>query len=392
MKRYKKFFKESSLSRLWNHNIKHDCGAITAFRKYDDDINSDGHLLSKKEKMQRNISLRAKLKSKGYGVTEVLGKYPEGGIEGKEISYFVVDLQDEKNLLFDLIKFGTYFNQDSILFIPKGAINNTGEKAFLYGTNYDSNNFLSFGKKLIFNKGYLGKDSPIYTSFVNGRPFIFESVGNKIDSPGSGMGIWSMHISAQKNWREIECDGYLNQYSKKEYGNALFESSLSRVWQHAKRSFFMMSAFRGNDFEKNIENHNHLKADLKKFNLGFFEIDGVYKYDDGTTSNELSIFVPYRNIYTIEEFKKIASQLGEKYNQESILFKYPHEEGKGETILIYSNKEISIGHDIGYDKISSAYSKLRNSKQAGRSFIIEGVRIPTNHISAYGFQAENILF
>ena len=41
MKTYKEFFKEqenleeSSLSRLWQHNIDHDCGAITAFRLYE---------------------------------------------------------------------------------------------------------------------------------------------------------------------------------------------------------------------------------------------------------------------------------------------------------------------------------------------------------------------
>ena len=32
MKKFNIYLQESSLSRLWRHNEKHDCGAMTAFR------------------------------------------------------------------------------------------------------------------------------------------------------------------------------------------------------------------------------------------------------------------------------------------------------------------------------------------------------------------------
>jgi len=178
---------ESSLKRLWEHNIKHDCGALTAFRKYNNcGYDSDGEtcyessgepvLLTRKENQKRNLSLAADLKKLGYGITKIIGNYPEGGKVVKEVSYFVVNLENSKNFKQDLIKLGGKYNQDSILYIPQNAIENkSDEKAALYGTNDCCNNWLPKGNTEIFNKGKIGYNSPIYTSKINGRPFIFES-------------------------------------------------------------------------------------------------------------------------------------------------------------------------------------------------------------------------
>lgn len=198
LKKYKRL-EESSLSRIWKHNIEHDCGAITAFRKFTDCDGSKGVVLSKDDNLKRNKLLTAKLLSKGYGITRLLGKYPEGGSVGKEISYFVVDIENKGSLLKDLRSLGEEFMQDSILFVPKGAINNEGNKAFLTGTNHCENNFLSYGEKSLFNKGKLGFESPIYTSFVNGKPFLFESVEKEVKLPSSGMGIWAMKKIAEQS-------------------------------------------------------------------------------------------------------------------------------------------------------------------------------------------------
>ena len=84
--------KESSLSRLWTHNEKHDCGAMTAFRDAADC--GEGEKYTPADNKKRNRSLMSKLKSKGYGLTKLKGTYPEGGKEAKEDSFFVVDLQD----------------------------------------------------------------------------------------------------------------------------------------------------------------------------------------------------------------------------------------------------------------------------------------------------------
>ena len=197
----KKQLNESSLSRVWKHNEEHDCGALTAFRK--GESCGEGTPYSNNDNKKRNRSLLSKLKSKGYGVTTLHGSYPEGGKTTKEISYFVVDLHDAGSLEKDIKSLGTEFEQDSILFIPKGAIKGD-TKAYLIGTNTCENNWLGLGKTEVFNKGRMGYDSPIYTSRVNGRPFIFEEVGKEVSSPASGMGMWAMHLVSEKDWREID--------------------------------------------------------------------------------------------------------------------------------------------------------------------------------------------
>ena len=45
----------------------------------------------------------------------------------------------------------------------------------MIGTNKCCNNWLGYHKKNVFEKGKMGYDSPIYTSYIHGRPFIFES-------------------------------------------------------------------------------------------------------------------------------------------------------------------------------------------------------------------------
>ena len=201
MKRYKEIINESSLSRLWKHNEEHEAAALTAFRKGADC--GEGEPYSKKDNAKRNKSLLAKLKSKGFGVTKLHGSYPEGGKTAKEISYYVVNLNDNSNFEKEIIKLGKQFDQDSILYIPKGAISGDS-KAYLIGTNNCENNWLGMGKKEIFNKGKMGYDSPIYTSRVNGRPFLFEEVGGEVTLPASGMGVWAMNLIAEKHWQDID--------------------------------------------------------------------------------------------------------------------------------------------------------------------------------------------
>lgn len=194
---------ESSLSRIWRHNEKFDCGALTAFRKGENC--GEGRPYTSKENRQRNKSLKAKLLAKGYGVTALDGVYPEGGKQAKEESYFVVDLNNTGTLEKELKKLGEMFEQDSILFIPRGSIQGDA-KAYLIGTNKCSNNWLGYGKKEVFNKGKVGYDSPIYTSYVNGRPFIFEEVSYNVHPPGSGYGHWALNLIAEKDWNEIDVD------------------------------------------------------------------------------------------------------------------------------------------------------------------------------------------
>jgi len=175
------------------------------------------------------------------------------------------------------------------------------------------------------------------------------------------------------------------------------KQSLSRVKQHSEKGFVMMSAFRGDDEKKNKENHKKLLADLKSAKLGYFVVDGVYKYDDGTIGKELSVFVAWNKekYSNFTDMLRVMKKLGKKYNQESILIKYPHDSDKeGAAVLYYpvEHKEEIIGKKVGLDKISFAYSKLRKASHKARSFVIEGTEEPQNHIDAMGFNKRGQLF
>jgi len=194
----KNYLTESSLSRLWKHNEEHDCGAMTAFRVATEC--GKGTPYTKKDNKARNLSLLSKLKSKGYSITSLKGKYPEGGVTKKEQSFFVVDINDDGNLEKDLEYFGKVFEQDSILFIPKGAIQNK-TKAMLIKTNNCPNNWMTT-KTVPFEKGKLGYSSPIYTSYVNGRPFLFEEIGIEIIY-GSGFNAMLLEKYSKMKWEDL---------------------------------------------------------------------------------------------------------------------------------------------------------------------------------------------
>ena len=212
MNNFVSYLTESSLARLWKHNEDHDCGVITAFRNY----TNCGYLdtgdpcyddnppikINKSENSKRNKALMVDLIKNGFqGSTKLVGSYPEGGKQSKEISYFVVDLSDEGNLKDILSKLGEKYDQDSILFIPKGSIQGK-DKAFLLGTNNCPNNDIKKGQTMMFNNGRIGYDSPFYTSYVNGRPMIFEMI-----SYSEGLGFSSGSNAMMAN-------SYSKEYNK----------------------------------------------------------------------------------------------------------------------------------------------------------------------------------
>ncbi len=176
------------------------------------------------------------------------------------------------------------------------------------------------------------------------------------------------------------------------------EVSLSRIWKHQKTGFIMMSAFRGDDLQKNLNNHQQLKKDIRSLGYGYFELEGQYQYDDGTIDNELSVFIPCPKdeTETFYYFVDNIHKLGKKYNQESILVKEPDGiygyDGKAQLLYCQSGKYETIGTNVGFDKISWAYSKLRKGSHKDRTFVIEGLRIPDNHIHAIQMREEKNLF
>ena len=122
----RKVISEMSLNRVREMAIKYDTGFVTSNRDE----------ATKAENSKNNKILKAFLRSRGYGVTSVRGAWIETNKKtGKkkevaENSFFVVDLTDSGNLKQYLFKQGELYDQDSIIYNPKG-----NKKVQIVGTN-----------------------------------------------------------------------------------------------------------------------------------------------------------------------------------------------------------------------------------------------------------------
>jgi hypothetical protein len=198
---------ETSLSIVVHNMENHDCGTITAFRSKEECGGSEDTLYSLEDNKKRNRQLHAILETLGYGVTDVDGAYIENfgtekSVEVKEDVYFVVDSKDTGNLERDLRRLGEQYDQDSIMFIPKG------EMGILIGTNHCSD-FPGYGKKMPFSSLSFGKPAEFMTK-VRNMPFVFEdsfleqTCNENYYSVANIMGKWAISNTAKKDWRNIQ--------------------------------------------------------------------------------------------------------------------------------------------------------------------------------------------
>jgi len=182
MKTLNEFIEESSLARVWQHARKHSVGTITAFRSAREC--GDGKPYTKNENLERNRILRAKLLKLGYSITKIKGTYVEfyGSSKAKEVnedSFLVVDIKDSGRLLKDLLALGEEFEQDSITFQEDTAVG-----YYLISSNrcpdaYPGKGKVGYRKRL--GRAIFG-DKGEFHSKVNGRPFVFEEVGEYLQS------------------------------------------------------------------------------------------------------------------------------------------------------------------------------------------------------------------
>lgn len=184
---------------------EHDTGVVTAFR-YAPECGK-GTPYTRKENLQRNKSLLAKILSKGYTVIALRGAYIEnfGTPEAREVNentFFVVDIKDGGNLLSDLKSFGEEFEQDSILFVPKGGLGSE-----LHGTNQCPNGYPGYGKTIKYNTRQLGRNGEFFSK-VGNRPFSFvaEAVMNEIVAPQGFFGKWGCSTASKQKWQEMQLD------------------------------------------------------------------------------------------------------------------------------------------------------------------------------------------
>lgn len=199
MSKLSEYLIESSLSRIYRHNEKHDCGTITAFRNE----------FTYNENLKRNKSLAYKLLKLRYSITKISGRYIEETEDGKskpvtEESFFVVDIEDKKNLKENLHKLGNEFEQDSVLFIPHNTIKGE-DKAYFIFNNGSEKYFNGTGKF-----GY--SDSP-FLSYVNGRPFYMDKMEEHFVPAQTNNGRYLITEFSNRDWRSLKDDGFCPLYS-----------------------------------------------------------------------------------------------------------------------------------------------------------------------------------
>ena len=188
---------ESSMSRAYKHMQAHDTGTITAFRNARDC--GAGPVYTKNENLARNKSLLAKLMAKKYGVTRVKGYYIENyntpdAVDVGETVFFVADLPDRGFLKSDLKDLGEEFDQDSILYIPKGS-----PHGLLIGTNHCASGYPGWQKVKRLKNPIFGEKGEFYTR-VNGRPFVLKEDFEEMYLPQNNMGKYVMGVAARKPW------------------------------------------------------------------------------------------------------------------------------------------------------------------------------------------------
>lgn len=195
----------SSLSRIWQHSQNHDTGLISAFRNRKGKCN-DGDLYTRKEKLQRNSSLKAKLLNLGFGCTKVIGDYIENmGTPDersvKEESFFVVDYKDLGNLEKVLKKLGEEFDQDAVIYVEKG-----GDKATLIGTSRCPDLYLGYGKTMNIGSPHFSERGEMMTK-IRGRPFVIREASQGRLSRAEGyFGKLAPHHMSKKHWSELDVD------------------------------------------------------------------------------------------------------------------------------------------------------------------------------------------
>ena len=157
------------------------------------------------------------------------------------------------------------------------------------------------------------------------------------------------NIRIRKSFKQFVEDKQLN------------ESSLSRIWQHVEnddKSFGVISAYRAdNDPSENKEDHKQLLKDINKLGYGYIILKGGYKeIDQNEYKEEMSIFIPKIS-------KKEIIELGEKYKQDSVIYK-----DKDEFSLLGTNQNTGVAKILTSFKKKSGKDNITLAKQAVKEF------------------------
>ena len=139
------------------------------------------------------------------------------------------------------------------------------------------------------------------------------------------------------------------------------------------KPFAAMTAFRKSCSKKeNLQNNKVLKSLVKSADFGFVEVIGSYPepQDDGevVVVKKNSIFIFGKRSDDEEVLKKLVKQLGKKYEQDSVLFKY----SSGKVVLMYMDGRSDAVLDGVFhpNKIGDYMSRMKDDK----TFTIESMK------------------
>jgi len=159
---------------------------------------------------------------------------------------------------------------------------------------------------------------------------------------------------------------------------ALSEASLGRIYQHYKKSgeksFAMLTAWKnGVSKDQNEKNMKTLKQMLQSAGHGYISMRGQWKDPKGEIHGEPSFFV-------IGISKDEAIKIGEKFNQDAVVYSGPDTQGK---VLVINQDGSSF--DIGTfhpQKVADIYSSLK-----GHPFTFESSSLDNSFFTQVGISA-----
>jgi hypothetical protein len=139
----------------------------------------------------------------------------------------------------------------------------------------------------------------------------------------------------------------------------------TRLMQHAEeKEIGIITSFRsGKSLKENRKRNQQLANDIRSAGYGFVKVDGGYVQNFGEDTaqdvDEESYFV-VGNDKNPNSLKELLSELGEKYNQDSVLYK-PVD---GDVILIGTNDADfpGYGNESIVSKTEEFYSKIKDRK------------------------------
>lgn len=176
-----------------------------------------------------------------------------------------------------------------------------------------------------------------------------------------------------------------NIATAKHQGNqaALFEASLSRIWQHVQdsenKSFAIITSWRqGYSRKRNLADFGALKKSVRSLGLGFVQVQGHWKecqdpdvaYADCPKEELVDAVEP--SLFVTGISQKDVSVLGKLHKQDAVVYAGP--ETKGRVVLLFADGATQDIGDFKPQTMGQAFSELRKSKEgASRSFKFEGL-------------------